>query len=117
MAYIRVTDYIDIGTGGYKDAVSYQIAKDPEFTKIIDESLHDTVNLDVWHSPLKKLPEDGEGYYKDEDVLYARVKIHIGTHESPWFTLEPGNQNKQDVVITEDGKEPIYTTSEAIGLQ
>ena len=117
MAYTRVTDYIDIGTGAYKDAVSYHIAKDPEFKQIIAESLHDTKNLDVWHTPLKKLPEDGEGYYKDEDVLYARVKVHIGTHESPWFTLEPGNQNIQEVVITEEGKDPIDTTSDIIGLQ
>ena len=121
MAYIRVLDYIDIGTGGYLDAVSYQIAKDKDFTKIIDESLHDTIHTDVWHSMLPKLPEDKKpgtsDYYADEDELWARVKVHIGKHESPWVVLKPGNQNKQNVIITEEGKEDIHTTSDAIGMQ
>ena len=121
MAKIVVNDYIDIGTGGFHNATSWQIAKDSEFTKIIDESLIDTVNVKSWHSMLPKLEEDkvpGESnYYADLDILYARVKIHVDEHESPWFVCEPKNQNIQDVVITEKDKEDIYTTSIEINMK
>lgn len=121
MASIRVLDYIDIGTGGYLDAVSYQIYKIVDGKeRIIDESLKDKDNIEVWYSMLPKLPEDkkeGESeYYADESELRARVKVHIGVHESPWFELEPKNQNVQNVIITEEGKPNIETTSEAIDL-
>lgn len=114
MATIKLHDYIDYGTGGYLTAVSYQFALDVNFTKIIDESLHDTVNLTEWTSMLPKIGE--AGYYADLDKLYARVKVHVDEYSSPWFILTPQNQNIQDVVITEKGEEPIYTTSAAINM-
>jgi len=121
MAKIVINDYIDVGTGGFHNATSWQIAKDPDFNKVIDESLHDTTNVKEWHSMLPKLEEDkvnGESnYYADLTELYARVKIHVDEHESPWFNVGPKNQNIQDIIITEDGEEDIHTTSEAINLQ
>ena len=45
MAMISIKHYIDIGTGGVHNATSWQIAKDKDFTKIIDQSLKDKVNV------------------------------------------------------------------------
>lgn len=115
MATIKLLDYIDYGTGGYVTAVSYQFALDVNFTKIIDESLHDSVNLTEWTSMLPKIDEPG--YYADLDKLYARIKIHVDEFSSPWFVLQPKSQNIQNVVITEEGKEPIFTTSAEINMQ
>lgn len=117
MAKLVINDYLDVGTGGFHNASSWQVAKDPKFTKIIDESIADTENVKEWHTMLPKLPEDGPGYYADLDNLYARVKVHVDEHESPWFVLEPKSQNVQDVVITEQGKKDIHTTSTAINMQ
>ena len=114
MAAIKLLDFVDYGTGGYLTAVSYQFALDPEFTQIIDESLHDTVNLTEWTSMLPKIGLPG--YYADLDKLYARIKVHVDEYESEWYVLPPQNQNIQNVVITEEGKEPIFTTSIAINM-
>jgi hypothetical protein len=92
MAKLEINDYIDIGTGGFHNATSWQVAKDPEFKEIIDESLKDTVNVKEWHTMLPKRPEDGPGYYADLDMLYARVKVHVDEYESPWEVLEPKSQ-------------------------
>lgn len=116
MALVRYKDYIDIGSGGPVDAVSYQVALDENFTQIIDQSLHDTVNLDHWYTMLPKIGVANE-YYADESKLWARVKIHVDTFESPWFVIGPKDQNKQDVIITEEGKPDIHTTSDAIGME
>jgi len=117
MAKLVINSYQDVGTGGFHNASSWQVAKDPAFTKIIDESLNDTVNVTEWYTMLPKLPEDGPGYYADLDLLYARVKVHVDEHVSPWFELEPKNQNIQDITITEKGKADIHTTSTAINMQ
>ena len=66
---------------------------------------------------LPKLPEDGgTGYYADLTRLYARVKVHVNGYVSEWFILNPKDQNVQDVIITEKGKEDIHTTAQAIGM-
>lgn len=117
MAYMEILDYTDIGTGASHDATSWQFAKDPDFTQIIDESLNDTVNIKKWVSMLPKRPEDGDGYYKDLDMVYGRFKIHAGGYESRWFEAEPKSQNYQEVTITEEGQEDIITDSDAIGMQ
>lgn len=114
MAYIIFDDFIDVGTGGFHEATSYQFATDPDFINIIDENLNDEINLRRWHSMLPK----GDGtYYADLDNLYARVMIRVGGFWSPWFTVAPQSQNIQNITITQDGKDPIQTTSEAISLQ
>lgn len=115
MAKITIIDIIDVGSGSYHNATSWQVALDPEFTQIIDESLIDTVNVKEWHSMLPKI--SGSGYYADLDLLYARVKVHIDNYESPWFILRPKSQNIQNVTITEEGVATIHTTSDAINMQ
>lgn len=115
MACIKVNDYIDLGTGGVHNATSYQVALDPEFTQIIDQSLKDTEHVKEWHSMLPMIDRPGN-YYADLSALYARIKVHVDDNESPWFVLEPKDQNKQNVTITEDGQEDIHTTSDAIGM-
>jgi len=101
MAQFRLHDFIDVGTHGYIDATSWQVAKDPDFKEIIDQSLHDTVNIYTWNSPL---PDDAGWFYADLDNLYARVKVHILESESDWYVMEPKNQNDQEFVITENGE-------------
>lgn len=121
MASIRVDSYIDIGTGGIHDATSWQFAKDPEFTKIIDQSLKDKKNVKEWHSMLPKLEEDktdpdAEEYYSELDEIYARVKIHLGDTESEWFVIGPKSQRHQRVQVidstaeVEEGELPEYMT-------
>lgn len=117
MAKLEVKDYIEIGSGVPHDASSWQVAKDPEFKKIIDESLNDKINVKSWFTPLPKLKEDGEGYYADMDNLYARVKIHLGITESAWLTVGPKSQNTQKVIITQKGQADKETTSEDINMQ
>ena len=56
MAHINVRDFIGIGLDmSTLTAVSYVIAKDKNFEKVIDQSIHDTANLEKWVSPLPKL--------------------------------------------------------------
>lgn len=115
MAKLTILDVLDVGTGGFHNATSWQVALDPDFTQIIDESLKDTVNVTEWHSMLPNI--EGSGYYADLDNLYARVKAHVDDYESPWFVLTPKSQNIQNVIITEKGKEDIHTNSAAIKMQ
>lgn len=116
MAHINVRDFTAIGLDmSTLTAVSYMVAKDKNFEKIIDQSIHDTANLEKWITPLPKLKEDGEGYYSDLPVLYARIKLHFGNHSSPWWVLEMKNQTDQLVTITEKHKPDVYTDSKALG--
>ena len=115
MAHINVRDFIGIGLDmSTLTAVSYVFAKDKNFEKIIDQSIHDTANLEKWTSPLPKLPEDGEGFYSNLPTLYARIKLHFGKFSSPWWVLEMTNQTEQNVVITENQKPNVYTDSKEL---
>lgn len=122
MAYMEVLGYTDIGTGTVHDATSWQFAKDKEFTKIIDESLNDKVNIKKWVSMLPMLKEDlppgvTEAYYKDLDQVYGRFKVHAGEYVSDWFEVEPQSQNYQEVIVTEEGQDDIITDSTTIDMQ
>lgn len=126
MAYMEVLDYIDIGTDGQHTATSWQFAKDPDFTKIIAESIEDEVNVKKWINMLPMLPEDipvgsnpgdPDTYYKDLDNVYGRFRVHMGKSASAWYECEPKSQNWQEVIITEEGIEDIHTTSDAINMQ
>ena len=115
MAMFYIDDYIDFGTKGYHSATSWQVALDPNFTKIVDESIEDKINVKEWNSPLPKI--DANGYYKDLDNLYVRVKVHIFNSVSPWFVIkEPINQNNQIVNYTEKGIVIKTANSLEIGL-
>lgn len=113
MAMLKIIDYIDIGTGGYHDATSWFVAKDKDikypsqFTKLIDSSEKDKINVKQWYTPLPKLPEDGEGFYGDETELYAYCIIWVGNYSSELFCLGKIDQTKQDIVVTEEGQEDI----------
>jgi len=109
MASLKLEDFIDIGSGGPITAISYQFALDKEFTQIIDESIHDTVNLDIWHSPLPRM--DGDGFYNDLPELYGRIKIHSGEHESEWFVCAVGSQTDYPIDITDTTNETVTPTT------
>lgn len=110
MAHFSLNDFIDINTKTFHDATSWQVALDQEFTQIIDQSLHDTVNLYIWVSMLPMIGVPGQ-YYADLDNLYARVKVHIGDEESPWYNMPPKNQNDQTILVTElDGTTTTYNS-------
>lgn len=112
MAYLKLIDFIDVGSGSPVDAVSWQVALDKEFTQIIDESLEDTEHLEIWHSPLPRL--DGPGFYNDLEKLYGRLKIHVKDHVSEWFVTPVASQLSYPINIT-DGDEVITTTTDALG--
>ena len=114
MAMLRIDDYFDFGTNTVHNASSWQFALDSDFVQIIDESLDDKVNVKTWHSQLRRL--DGPGYYKDLDKLYARVKVHIDNTVSPWYVIPTGNQNDQEVIVTEEAGSQVTYNSLEIGL-
>lgn len=117
MAYVTVTDYIDVGTGSGFSAATIETYKDEEKTILIERKKIYKNSLGEFHTALPKIPEDGKGFYKDLDMVYARIKIHIGKYESSWFDLEPKSQNYQKVIITEEGKDDIITDSTTIDMQ
>lgn len=104
MAHINIHNYVGIGLDFSRHtATTYQIAKDSNFTLIVDQSIKDTQHKELWYSQLPKRPEDGPGYYSSECKLYARFKLHFGdTVESPWCDFILDNQREQDVVITNE---------------
>ena len=112
MAFIKLIDYIDVGSGGPIDHISYQVALDPEFTQIIDESLDNSVDLEVWHTPLPRL--DGPGFYNDLDKLYGRLKIHSNGFVSEWFDAPVESQLSYPITIT-DGDTVTETTTDDLG--
>lgn len=110
MATLYVDDYIDVGTKGYPTKCSWEVARDANFTDIIDSSYNDTVNVLTWNTPLP----DGNGwFYSDLVNLYSRVKVFIDNTESPWFVLPVKNQQSQTIEITyPDGTSEFKHSSE-----
>lgn len=97
MAHIIIEKYLTLGSGSSLAATSYQVAKDPEFTEIIDE-IHESREFRLkWWTPL---PKPGGGYYRDEVALYARVKLFREDNEGnlystdDWYVLPVANQVK-----------------------
>lgn len=120
MAYMKLDDYISIGVSEYHNATTWQFAKDKEFTKIIDESIKDKVNVKQWYSMLPKLKEDlaegeTEGYYGDEDEIHGRLKIFVDDIESPWYYIGTLSQKHQKVIITETGMEDTVSDCKKLG--
>lgn len=120
MAHINVYDYIAIGldmTG--HTGTSYQVALDPEFENIIDQSINNTQDLLYWNTPLPMPVVDGEKprFYKDVRNLYSRIKLHFGNHTSPWWELSKEDQKVQDVVMTQKNKKPVFTNSKDLGWE
>lgn len=114
MANIEINTELHFGTTTGHTATDWQIALDEDFKYIIDESINDFINVKKWYSPLPKYNE--QGYYSDMSLLYARARIRFGKDVSNWIVMK-GNQNYQKVIITEDGKDPIFTDSNAINMQ
>ena len=112
--------YIDIGTGGRHNATTWIVAKDKFFTRIIDKSEKDKVNLLKWTTPLPKLEEDRLDpnvmeYYSDLDSLYVRVIIHIDDFDSNAIEYGPINQLEQTVLITKNSEIKKKTTAKELG--
>ena len=111
MAQLELKDFIDINTGLFISATSWQVSLDSNFTQIIDESLADEINIYEWNTKLPKIDESG--FYADLDNLYARVKVHIGETVSEWFVMEPKSQNQQTIVVNDtDGSTTVYENNE-----
>lgn len=95
MAHITIEKYLTLGSGSSVAAASYQVAKDPNFTDIIDEIHESRENRFKWYTPLLK-PTGGN--YGDETQLYARVKIFREDENGvlyatdDWFNIPMANQ-------------------------
>lgn len=107
---IVIEDYISINAGTYHNASSYQVALDPDFTQIIDETHKDTVHVKSWHTPLPMIG-DPMHHYSNLTKVYARVKVWINDTESEWYNTPVVNQQDQTIVVTEEGKEPVIYNS------
>ena len=95
MAHIIIENYLTLGSGSSLAATSYQVAKDSEFTEIIDE-IHESREFRLkWWTPL---PKPGGGFYSDEIELHARVKLFREDENGnlyatdDWFVLPMANQ-------------------------
>lgn len=113
MAKISIRNIKFIGMRHRHDATDWQVALDRDFSRLIDESIDDEKNLLEWHTPLKKI--DSIGFYSDENMIYARARVRFKNYKSDWIVLTD-NQNYQEVIITENDKENIYTNSDEIGM-
>lgn len=111
MAKITLGNIKFLGNISRHTATSYQIAKDPDFKDIIDESIEDKTNLFSFESPL---PDGNGGFYKDLPAIYCRFKFHFSEQTSKWFYIDPENQNTQETIfIHEDGTTEIYSESDS----
>lgn len=97
MAVFKLKDYIDFDTDHEILAISWQVALDIAFTKIIDESLNDPVNKLEWVSMLPVIGATDGSCYADLDKVYSRLKIHMRGATSPWFVMNVLNQNNQTI--------------------
>ena len=111
MAILKINDYIDFDTDGEIISVSWQVALDPNYTQIIDQSLEDKVNKREWITKLPVIGATDGSCYADLDAVYSRVKIHMNGAVSPWFEITPLNQNDQSITYNElDGTRTTYNT-------
>ena len=117
MARLEVKDFVDIATGSQHEATSWQVAKDKDFTLIVDESIRDFQNVKTWYTMLPKRPEDGTGYYKAEEELWARIQIHLGTTDSNWFVIGPKRQNYQEIDVVEKEHTTIHTNTDELRMK
>lgn len=115
MAKLSIERVLHVGMKHKHSATDWQVALDPEFTMLIDESLKDSDNLLEWHTPLRKI-DDQDKMYSDEDIIYARIRLWFKNESTGWFVLND-NQNYQKVIITEDGKYDIHTDTEKLNMQ
>ncbi len=118
MARFELRDYISLGTIARVTAASWQIAKDPEFTIILDFIDKSSLHRTEWNSPVPR--ENGiPGYYRDLDLLHARVKLWSGDSCSDWYILPPKNQNDQVYNLTYKGNiiRQVHSLTENIHLK
>jgi len=111
---LRLIDFIDMNTKGFHTATSWEVALDENFTQIIDSSYQDTVNLDKWITPLPEI--NGNSFYADLDIVYARIKVWIDNNESEWYTLIPKTQNYQPVKMRDADGTITETTSTELNM-
>lgn len=122
MATLRILSYETIGSNSKHESSSWQIALDPKFKYIIDESIEDTVNLTSWTTPLPKRPEHKEfgddvlEFYTDEVALYARVRLRIGNVSTSWLDVPVKTQLYQEYDVTENGNETYTSNSIDLGM-
>ena len=117
MAVLFLNKVTTLGVPTGIDSVSWYVAKDKDFTKIIDKSERDTVNMEKWVTMLPKLPEDGPGYYKAEDELWIKIIVHYKKFSSEPYIRGPYKQGDREVSVSfPDSKEDVIRDVEEIGM-
>ena len=106
MAKVLLKDFFINNSTTQIVAVTWQIALDPEFNVILDESIFDTENILMWE-PLILHKGTGQKLDSDEE-LYARLKIYTidagVTNESDWFNAKLIDPNDVEKDLTHKGK-------------
>ena len=103
MAKFYLKDYVKTNDVSGVVAVSWQIALDPTFILLVDETIENRTDIDVWSSPLKRI--DSQGLYDDSTKLYVRVKIYTENNgelfESDWYPVELNDVDDRIVNLTD----------------
>lgn len=86
MAKLFIDRTLHLGIRDRHTSTSWEVSLHEDFSVLIDSSYEDTENKLVWITPLPK--PDGISYYKDVDMLYGRMKVHMGEDESPWHMVD-----------------------------
>lgn len=119
MAKFYIKDFVKSNDFSGIVAVSWQVALDKDFLLIVDETYKNTDNVEVWHSPLKKI--DGPGLYDDKTKFYVRCKIYTKNmnemFESDWYTAKLNDEgiSKSTYLTDADGNKIskiVYDDSE-----
>lgn len=105
MAQFYLRDFVSYNNVSDVVATTWQISLDPEFKKVVDDTVFDTENILSWRSELKIFGERSSLGY--DIPLYVRVKIYTNngseTFESDWFTAKEKPHKDNEEVLTRKG--------------
>jgi len=109
MAKFYLKDYASFNSFNDIIAVSWQISLDSEFKFIVDETIYNTDDIAMWHTPLHRL--DNWDFYTENDPLFVRVKIYSNNNnvisESDWFIAELNKDRINNIKLTNPKGEVI----------
>ncbi len=95
MATLKVLDVLEIANTYEHNATSWQISDTADFSHLLIDIVRDEINLLLLRVLIRN--DDGTLYEFLGDT-FARVKLHYGDHDTPWFNIGVCNSiNNEDL--------------------